>query len=60
VDLILWECKEHKEERQSANIQNNISDKGKDGMKQLIKYAKRLGFYCLPRDNMKEQNKNAI
>jgi hypothetical protein len=32
--------------RQRANIQNNIWDKGKDGMKQLIEYV-----------NMKEHKK---
>jgi hypothetical protein len=34
VDHILWDFKETEVERQRANIQNNIWDKGKDGMQQ--------------------------
>jgi hypothetical protein len=59
VDHILWDCKEIEAERRRANIQNKIWDKGKDGMKQLIEYVKKIGF-CQDIDNMKEQNKNAI
>jgi hypothetical protein len=47
VDHILWDCKETEAERQRANIQHNIWDKGKSGMKQLIEYVKKmvLGSY---------------
>jgi hypothetical protein len=31
VDHILWDCKE----TEAGDIQNNIWDKGKDGMKQI-------------------------
>jgi hypothetical protein len=59
VDHILSDCKETEAERRRANIQNKIWDKGKDGMKQLIEYVKKIGFHQ-DIDNMKEQNKNAI
>jgi hypothetical protein len=42
VDHILLDCKETEAERQRANIQNNIWDKGKDGMKPRIEYVKKL------------------
>jgi hypothetical protein len=44
VDHILWDCKEPEAERQRANIKNNIWDKGKDGMEQLIECVKKIGF----------------
>jgi hypothetical protein len=45
VDHILWDCKETEAETQRANIQHNIWDKGKDGMKQFIEYVKKIGLY---------------
>jgi hypothetical protein len=50
VDHILCDCKETEAETQRANIQNNIRDEGKDGMKQLIEYVKKF--------DLKEQKKN--
>jgi hypothetical protein len=44
VDHILRDCKETEAERQRANIQNNIWDKGKDEMKQFIEYVTKIGF----------------
>jgi hypothetical protein len=46
VDHILWDSNET-DARQRANIQNNIWDKGKNGIKQLIEYVKKmvLGSY---------------
>jgi hypothetical protein len=45
MDHIIWDCIKTEAEKQRANIQNNIWDKGKDGLKQLIEYFKRIGFY---------------
>jgi hypothetical protein len=58
VDYILWDCKETEAERQRDNIQNNIWDKGEDGMKQLIEHVNKNWFLPRDIDNMKEQNKN--
>jgi hypothetical protein len=44
VDYVLWDCKETEVERERANIQNNIWDKGEDGMKELIEYVKQLVY----------------
>jgi hypothetical protein len=40
VDHILCDCKETEAERQRTNIW----DKGKDGMKRLIEYVKKIGY----------------
>jgi hypothetical protein len=45
VDHILWDCKEREAERQRAKIQNNIWDKRKNGMKQLIENVIKIDFY---------------
>jgi hypothetical protein len=46
VEHNLWDCKETEAERQRANIQNNIWNKGRDGMKQLVEYVKKkTGFF---------------
>jgi hypothetical protein len=52
VDHIIWNCVKTEAERQRANIQNDIWDKGKDGINQLIEYVKKKWFLSMDIDNI--------
>jgi hypothetical protein len=46
LEHILWQCKETEEKRQKSNMTKKVWEKGEEGAKMLVKYAKNIGLYC--------------